>query len=96
MISEDGSSSVHGDDRTGTKKSTTPTKKSHKKSSSKSDRKAAKERSKGLSQKEVYVKKKNYEYRSGQANMPVHEVIQDSVHVQTGNIDLQFCDDAPG
>ena len=77
MISEDGSSSVHGDDRTGTKKSTTPTKKSHKKASSKSDRKTAKERSKGLSQKEVYVKKKkNYEYHSGQANMPVHEVIQ--------------------
>ena len=28
--------------------------------------------------------------------MPAYEVIQDSVHVHTGNIDLQFCDDTPG
>lgn len=37
-----------------------------------------------------------YEYRSGLANMPAYEVIQNSVHIQTGNIDLQFCDDSPG
>ena len=37
-----------------------------------------------------------YEYRSGLANMPAYDVIQNSVHVQTGNIDLQFCDDSRG
>ena len=87
VMSEEGWSSVSTDDRQSRKKS------SRKKSDGKSEKR---ERGKGLTQREITMKKKMYEYRSGLANMPAYEVIQNSVHVQTGNIDLQFCDDAPG
>lgn len=68
------------------------------KKGSKSTRKKSdgKSKKKGLSQKEVMMKQKMYEYRSGKYTMPVFEVIQDSIHVETGNIDLQFCDDSTG
>ena len=91
LISEEGWSSVAGDDRQTRKKSSSP-----KNSRKKSDGKSEKRKSKGLSQKEREMKQKMYEYRSGLANMPAYEVIQNSVHIQTGNIDLQFCDDSPG
>ena len=85
VMSEEGL--VHGAD--GKK-----TKSSRKKSDSKSEKKPKEK--KGLSPKEVIMKQKMYDYRSGKQNIPVHEVIQDSVHVQTGNIDLQFCNDSKG
>ena len=88
LASEEGWGSIAGDDRQTKKKSSSP-RSSRKKSDSK-------KRGKGLTQKEREMKQKMYEYRSGLANMPAYEVIQNSVHVQTGNIDLQFCDDSPG
>ena len=93
MISED-STSIHGDDFSGGKitKKSSKSKSSRRKTNAKSD----KRRSKGLTQKEIVMKKKRYEYRSGLVNIPSYEVIEDSVHVQTGTIDLQFCDDIPG
>jgi hypothetical protein len=91
LASEEGWSSVAGDDRQTRKKSSSP-KNSRKKSESKSEKRRGK--SKGLSQKEREMKQKMYEYRSGLANMPAYDVIQNSVHVQTGNIDLQFCEDS--
>ena len=83
VMSEEGWSSVATDTDDGQTRKRTSRKKSDKKSSSK-----------GLSQKERAMKQRMYEYRSGLANMPAYEVIQNSIHVQTGNIDLQFCDDA--
>lgn len=59
-------------------------------------RKSKNKEKKGLTQKEVIMKQKIYDYRSGRAPIPVYEVIQDSVHVQTGNVDLHFCDDSTG
>ena len=93
LASEEGWSSVAGDDRQTRKKSSSP-KNSRKKSESKSEKRRGK--SKGLSQKEREMKQKMYEYRSGLANMPAYDVIQNSVHVQTGNIDLQFFEDSAG
>ena len=61
------------------------------KSSRKREKKAR--RKGGLSQREVNLKKRVYEYRSGKKNMPPHEIIQNSFHLTTGSIDLQFCDD---
>ena len=68
-----------------------------KSSQKKSDTKGKHHKKKaGLSQKEQAVKNRIQDYRSGRKNIPTHEIIQDSVHIQTGKIDLQFCDDSTG
>ena len=68
-----------------------------KSSQKKSDKKGKGHKKKaGLSQKEWEVKNRIQDYRSGRRNIPAHEIIQDSVHIQTGKIDLQFCDDSTG
>ena len=33
------------------------------------------------------------EYQVGKKNLPSHEVIQDSFHVKTGNVEIQLCDE---
>ena len=32
-------------------------------------------------------------YQLGHKNLPSHEIIQDSIHIKTGNVDLQLCDE---
>lgn len=43
--------------------------------------------------RERYVRKKMTEYQLGVTNLPAFEVIQDSFHLRTGNVDLQLCDE---
>ena len=63
------------------------------KSSRKREKKARAKQKGGLSQREVNLKKRIYEYRSGKKNMPSHEIVQNSFHLMTGSINFQFCDD---
>ena len=40
-----------------------------------------------------YFRKKILEYQMGVTSLPAYEVIQDSFHLRTGNVDLQLCDE---
>ena len=44
-------------------------------------------------QKERLFVARMLEYQMGHTNLPSYEVIQDSFHLKTGNLDLQLCDD---
>ena len=43
--------------------------------------------------RETSVRNRELSYQLGQANLPPHEVIQDSIHIKSSSVNLQLCDD---
>ena len=43
-------------------------------------------------QRETAIKNRDLQYQMGQTNLPSHEVIQDSIHIKSGSLNLQLCD----
>lgn len=46
-----------------------------------------------LTMKEMMYQNTLREYQDGKKNLPPYEVVQDSFHLRTGKVHLQFCDD---
>lgn len=42
--------------------------------------------------RETSVRNRELSYQLGQINLPSHEVIQDSIHIKAGTVNLQLCD----
>lgn len=59
----------------------------------KQKKKKKKRPSKTSSQRLKVIEERLAQYREGKKNLPSFEVIQNSFHVKTGKMDLQFCDD---
>ncbi len=53
----------------------------------------SKKLSKSATLKSKEVEARISKYREGKVNLPPYEVIQNSFHLKTGNVDLDFCDD---
>lgn len=61
------------------------------------DAKKKKKRPKSSSQgRNTSVQERISQYREGKLNLPAHEVVQNSIHLKTGKVDLQLCDDTMG
>ena len=58
--------------------------------------KSKKRKSKSSVQKNKLLQERIAQYREGKLNLPSYEVIQNSLHVKTGKVDLQLCDDTSG
>ncbi|XP_019849692.1 PREDICTED: uncharacterized protein LOC100636695 [Amphimedon queenslandica] len=59
----------------------------------KGKRKKSPRRTEKDAQKERGLVNRLLEYQIGVKNLPSHEVVQDSFHLKTGNVDLQLCDE---
>ena len=60
------------------------------------EKKSKKRKSKSSVQKNKLLQEHIAQYREGKLNLPSYEVIQNSLHVKTGKVDLQLCDDTSG